>query len=408
MTIYETMRRLAPDFFVHCGDTIYADDPLARREEAAGRPHLEEPRRRRAKSEGRRNPGRLPRQPPLQLPRRQSPPLQRRSPDDRPVGRPRRPRQLVPGRSGSTPILATGKRARARWPRRAQRAFREFMPLADGLDGPMRLFRRSPSDLQLDVFRLDMRSFRAPNGTERPEVAGIDTAYPRPRPGRVAEAGAQGLDGHLEDRRTRTCRSASSSTMTGAAKSGFDGRRQCRQRPATRARIGDRQPAVLPEARGHPQRPLDHRRRALSSHPSLRSRRGPPSRTSRRSTNSSRGHSAPAASAPTRSTARSALAVIFQKVPPTGRFDLSPLEGSCHFGHVKIDGRVGRDDRQPSRRVRRHHLFARPRAVVTLFRRLDRSTEGAKWRDLISTKGRQIVEKISPLRATRSGRDDGN
>ncbi|MBS0658466.1 MAG: alkaline phosphatase D family protein, partial [Verrucomicrobia bacterium] len=29
MTIYESMRRLAPDFFVHCGDTIYADNPLS-------------------------------------------------------------------------------------------------------------------------------------------------------------------------------------------------------------------------------------------------------------------------------------------------------------------------------------------------------------------------------------------
>lgn len=28
MTIYETMRRLKPDFFIHCGDTIYADGPL--------------------------------------------------------------------------------------------------------------------------------------------------------------------------------------------------------------------------------------------------------------------------------------------------------------------------------------------------------------------------------------------
>src|SRR5258708_31466004 len=28
MTIYESMRRLQPDFFVHSGDTIYADDPL--------------------------------------------------------------------------------------------------------------------------------------------------------------------------------------------------------------------------------------------------------------------------------------------------------------------------------------------------------------------------------------------
>jgi alkaline phosphatase D len=29
MRIYEAMRRLQPDFFIHCGDTIYADGPLA-------------------------------------------------------------------------------------------------------------------------------------------------------------------------------------------------------------------------------------------------------------------------------------------------------------------------------------------------------------------------------------------
>jgi alkaline phosphatase D len=29
MRIYETMRRTQPDFFVHCGDTIYADSPVA-------------------------------------------------------------------------------------------------------------------------------------------------------------------------------------------------------------------------------------------------------------------------------------------------------------------------------------------------------------------------------------------
>ena len=33
--------------------------------------------------------------------------------------------------------------------------------------------------------------------------------------------------------------------------------------------------------------------------------------------------------------------VVFQKVPPAGRFDVAPSEGSCHFGHVKIDGRSG-------------------------------------------------------------------
>ena len=33
--------------------------------------------------------------------------------------------------------------------------------------------------------------------------------------------------------------------------------------------------------------------------------------------------------------------VVFQKVPPAGQFDTAPSEGSCHFGHVKIDGRTG-------------------------------------------------------------------
>lgn len=28
LTIYETMRKLDPDFFIHCGDNVYADDPI--------------------------------------------------------------------------------------------------------------------------------------------------------------------------------------------------------------------------------------------------------------------------------------------------------------------------------------------------------------------------------------------
>ena len=28
MKIYEAMRRRNPDFFIHCGDTIYADGPI--------------------------------------------------------------------------------------------------------------------------------------------------------------------------------------------------------------------------------------------------------------------------------------------------------------------------------------------------------------------------------------------
>jgi alkaline phosphatase D len=29
LLLYESMRRVSPDLFVHCGDTIYADQPLA-------------------------------------------------------------------------------------------------------------------------------------------------------------------------------------------------------------------------------------------------------------------------------------------------------------------------------------------------------------------------------------------
>lgn len=28
MKIYETMRQLNPDFFIHCGDPVYADNPI--------------------------------------------------------------------------------------------------------------------------------------------------------------------------------------------------------------------------------------------------------------------------------------------------------------------------------------------------------------------------------------------
>jgi alkaline phosphatase D len=31
MRLYETMRQLRPDFFIHCGDTIYADGPMVER-----------------------------------------------------------------------------------------------------------------------------------------------------------------------------------------------------------------------------------------------------------------------------------------------------------------------------------------------------------------------------------------
>ena len=54
LRLYETMRRAEPDVFIHCGDTIYADQPLAGRSQAGRRHDLEE-RRDRGEVEGRRD-----------------------------------------------------------------------------------------------------------------------------------------------------------------------------------------------------------------------------------------------------------------------------------------------------------------------------------------------------------------
>ena len=39
MKIYETMRQVEPAFFIHSGDTIYADGPITGRAGDAGRQH---------------------------------------------------------------------------------------------------------------------------------------------------------------------------------------------------------------------------------------------------------------------------------------------------------------------------------------------------------------------------------
>ena len=60
MQIYEAMRRPEPDFFVHCGDTIYADGPLRSRGRRWRTAPLENVVTR-GEAQGRRDPRRLPR-----------------------------------------------------------------------------------------------------------------------------------------------------------------------------------------------------------------------------------------------------------------------------------------------------------------------------------------------------------
>ena len=145
--------------------------------------------------------------------------------------------------------------------RRAERAFREFVPLADGLDGPMRLYRKFSFGPRLDLLRLDMRSFRAANGPNRQEVADKDTAL-------------LGLE------------------QVGWLKQAL------KASTATWKIVAADMPLGLVV--------YDDWRRTSDFEAVANADDGPPSGTSRRSTNSCRVRSQPAASAPTPSMARSA------------------------------------------------------------------------------------------------------
>ncbi len=84
----------------------------------------------------------------------------------------------------------------------AARAFHEMMPTAPTPEEPQRVYRKVAYGPLLDVFFLDMRTYRGPNGrTWRPKRGG--QRLPRGRPARLAEARAEGLPRDLEGDRRR-------------------------------------------------------------------------------------------------------------------------------------------------------------------------------------------------------------
>ena len=94
MAIYETMRKLRPDFFIHCGDTIYADGPIEAEKKMPDGGVWKNLTHRR-KAEGRRDARRVPRQLQVQSARQEPARLQCRSADAGAMGRPRGHQQLV-------------------------------------------------------------------------------------------------------------------------------------------------------------------------------------------------------------------------------------------------------------------------------------------------------------------------
>jgi len=173
MRLYEVMRRAAPDFFVHCGDTCYADVPLlpeVRLEDGTVWRNLVTP----AKSKVAEtldefrgnhlynlldeNVRRFNAEVPLVV-----------LWDDHEVVNNWYPEEVLDDpryRIKSVALLAA----------RSRRAFFEHYPIRRASDDPERGYRSLPYGPTLEVFALDLRSYRGPNSPNRQGERGPATA----------------------------------------------------------------------------------------------------------------------------------------------------------------------------------------------------------------------------------------
>ncbi len=172
MRIFETMRRLRPDFFIHSGDCIYADGPIRESvtlpdgsvwrnlvtpakvkvaetlDEFRGnyQYNLLDDNLRRFNAEV---------------------PMYAQWDDHEVVNNWYPGENLIDARYTETDVDVLAARA--------QQAFVDYMPVRFGERN--RLYRHFPRGPLLDIFRIDLRSFRGPNTANRQPVPGDDTAY---------------------------------------------------------------------------------------------------------------------------------------------------------------------------------------------------------------------------------------
>jgi alkaline phosphatase D len=176
MKCYETVRRERPDFFIHCGDTIYADGPIQASVQLPGdnvwknvvteevskvAETLKEFRGRYAYNLMDDNVRRMSAEVP-----------QIWQWDDHEVS----------NNWSDSKDLSADKRYSEKNVQllvaRATRAFLEYAPLRyHGADESERVYRKIAYGPLLDVFVLDMRSYRGPNSYNRQERPGADTAF---------------------------------------------------------------------------------------------------------------------------------------------------------------------------------------------------------------------------------------
>jgi alkaline phosphatase D len=175
MRIYETMRALHPDFFIHSGDTIYADNPIP--------PEIRLPS------------GELWRNVVTEAKSRVAETLDdfrgnylynlmdanvRRFNAEVPQVWQWDDHEVLNNWSPSKDLTTEARyreKSIFRLAAGATRAFQEFAPLRPFGSHAERIYRRIPYGPLLDVFVVDMRSYRGPNTFNRQEHEGPETAF---------------------------------------------------------------------------------------------------------------------------------------------------------------------------------------------------------------------------------------
>ena len=187
---------------------------------------------------------------------------------------------------------------------RAARAFHEMYPMRESIVEPGRVYRTLSYGPHLDVFMLDERSYRGPNGPNQQTSYGPESYFLGPD--QLAWLKRALLN-------SRATWKVIASDMPLSIVVYDDARQQeglggvcARRRPAARPRTGDRRHPALHQDIGRRQHGVADRGRALRRRALLQSRTRRSSRTSIRSGNSSPVRCTPAPSAPTNSTIPSA------------------------------------------------------------------------------------------------------
>ncbi len=175
MKMYETMRQANPDFFIHSGDVIYADNPITEEvklDEGGKWKNLVTPEKSKVAEtldEFRgnykynlldHNLRRFQAEVPLLVQWDDHETTNNWYPDE----------QLSDDKRytvKSSALLAA----------RAKRAFFEYMPIRSDPTDPGRIYRKIPYGPDLDIFLIDKRSYRAPNNPNRQAEASSETAY---------------------------------------------------------------------------------------------------------------------------------------------------------------------------------------------------------------------------------------